>query len=159
MSSTTRLGFDDFDPGSSGTIAFNKAIRISDGLIHVSVRTNTVNNPTSLSPGPSPGEVFIVGASGAGGWAGHSNEIAIAKETVDPDDSDTFDDPTDWEFVTVSEGFIVWLQTLGGHRLTYIAAWSTPISIADFTTENQADTNTKITSMLDELREHGIIAT
>lgn len=160
MSTTAKLGLTDFDRLTSGTTPFNRLAEILDGLIHVTVR-ETAANPAALSVEPFAGKVYRVASTGTGDWTGEDNNLAIAKAAVIPTDSSTWI-AANWEFITPIEGFIIWLETLSGHRLTFNSSgWMTPATVADLDVgvTNQADTEARIIELLELLRAHGVIAT
>lgn len=155
---TTKLNLLDFNFGGEGVTAFRQLSRTLDGIIHPKARTFSVNNPTSLSPGPNPGETFIIGTSGAGAWSGQTRNIAIAKETVVPTDSTTFDSASDWTFITRSEGMIVWVMDQPV-RKTYVASWVSPSSVPLTEGASESLTIDRLINVLDTLRDQGVIAT
>lgn len=157
MSSTPKLDLDDFNVGATGDVAFKKAARVLDGMLHIKIVSSTASSPEDLPFRPNPGEVFLVNSSGSGAWGGHSNDIAIGAETIDPTIPSTYNTAAAWEFVTPAEGFIVWKKWLNGFRGTFKSAWNNPTLIPDFTTESEAATAAKIVVMLNRLRDHGVI--
>lgn len=160
MSTTAKLGLTDFDRLTPGTTPFNRLAEILDGLIHVTV-IETADEPAALTLAPSTGKVYRVAATGIGNWAGEDNNLAIAKEEIDPTNFTTWV-AANWEFITPVEGFIIWLETLSGHRLTFNdSGWMTPATVADLNVgvTNQADTEARIIELLELLRAHGVIAT
>ena len=160
MSVTAKLSLTDFDPLTNGQAVFNIMSQVVDGMLHCKIRDDSVNDPLSLVPGPNAGEAFILSSGGAGAWLGKSaDDIAIARDTVIATDDSTFNSASDWVFVTPIEGFILWMRTLSGHRLTFNTSFNTPVSVADTTGLPIADTLTEFIIFLNALRDHGVIKT
>lgn len=158
MSTTAKLELEDFDPLDNGQAEFNKMARVLDGMLHCKIRAEDEDFPGDNTI-PNPGDVYRV-ATGSGAWNGENGNFAIGKETIDPAVPSTYNTVDAWNFVTPIEGFIVWMKTLGGHRLTFNSGgWMTPIAIPDITGENEADTVTAFNLLLAKLRAHGVIAT
>jgi len=157
MSNTTKLNLLDFDPFGAGILAFNQMARTMDGVLHTDVQ-GTFTNPLDANVGDmGPGVVFRCDSSPNGAWAGHANELAIGAETISQPDISTWNIVSAWTFVAPIEGFILWL--VSGRGTFSSGGWNTPTLVVDTTGMSEANTVIQFNGLLQNLREHGVIAT
>lgn len=158
MSITTKLGLADFDPSTAGTTAIKQLARVLDGMIHTSIISDVFDSPSDALASIGPGKVYIVSGTPGGAWAGHANEIVICNELVTTASATHI--VANFEFVTPIEGFILWKETLGGHRITFNdSGWMSPGNVPNTSGEDLPTTLSRYITFLDLLRAHGVIAT
>ena len=84
-----------FLTGENGwTAKMNRNLRVLDALINLRVEDRSLTSP----PTATPGQVYIVGPSATGDWAGHDGKLAI---WCDGDDLS----PAEWAFVVPKNGW------------------------------------------------------
>lgn len=75
-------------------VTHNKALRVLDALVHLTVRERTMQNPPE---NPQNGERYIVASGGSGLWAGQDLNIAAFQDG-------------EWIFYPPREGFLAWVS-------------------------------------------------
>lgn len=154
-----KLNLIDFNFGGEGVTAFRQLSRTLDGMLHIKIRNDSSSNPQNLNPLSNPGEAFLVNSGGSGGWNGAvAKDIVIAKETVDPTDITTWDSPSDWTFITPTDGMIIWFRQRLNYYIFDGTDWIKPVAVALTTSLNLAQTTTEFNLLLANLRKFGVIA-
>ena len=74
-------------------VTVNQAFTRLDALLNTGAKSRTTNTP----PGsPSTGDLYIVGSSPTGAWAGQAAKLAYFEQT--------------WKFITPNEGMTLWVN-------------------------------------------------
>lgn len=162
---TTRFGLPFIQPGQAQKELFhNEALALLDGAVHPAAETRGDNVPPSS---PAAGQSWIVGASPTGDWAGQVEKLAIWTSGG-------------WRFVDPMEGMQIWLRDSGVFSFWNGSEWRDGEQLCDAVViagqtvvrEQQAavsnvsggavidgEARSAITSILEALRAHGLIAT
>lgn len=112
MSATPRLGLSLLvSSQASAEVPVNQNSVRLDGLTNLSVISMTTATP----PGsPTDGDVYIVGASATGIWAGSDNKIAIYNGG--------------WSIIAQQLGWMAYIQDSDFFRYWDGTAWSSPLT-------------------------------
>lgn len=108
MTSTTRLSLPLLDAAQAQKhVTHNEALIALDSLVHLAVKARDVN---AAPAAPAEGDVYLVGASPSGAFAGHANCVAAF-------------DSGGWEFRAPRAGFRVFVESGSLLLLFDGAAW------------------------------------
>ena len=94
MATTTHIGMTLVEQSQAQKeITVNQALTRIDALMNTGAKSRATNTP----PGsPASGDVYIVGSSPMGAWAGHAGKIGYFDQT--------------WKFITPNEGAAFWVN-------------------------------------------------
>lgn len=119
----------------------NEAHALTDALLHAVVEGEASTPPTD----PADGQVWLVGASPGGAWAGHSGKLACRQSGQ-------------WLFVTPRDGLRLHSRALG-QEIRYLSEWIAPDRPAAPSGGStiDAEARTAIAAILASLEQAGII--
>ena len=94
MATTSHLGLTLVEQSQAQKeVTVNQALTRIDAVLNTGAISRTINTP----PGsPSSGDLYIIGASPTGDWAGHAGELAYYDQI--------------WRFITQGEGMTLWVN-------------------------------------------------
>lgn len=96
-------------------VTHNEALRRLDIIVQLSVESFDADTPPDL---PVEGEVFALGDSATGAWAGHDGDLAVSLDSA-------------WHFVTPRTGWRAWGRTQAQLRIWDGSAWVLPMMAQD----------------------------
>ncbi len=162
---TARFGLPFIQPGQAQKELFhNEALALLDAVVHPAAETRGDTVPPSS---PVVGQGWIIGASPTGDWAGQSEKLAIWTSGG-------------WRFAEPVEGMQIWLRDSGVFSFWNGSEWRDGRQVCDalviagqtVVLEQQGavsdasgganidvEARSVITSILEALRTHGLIAT
>jgi len=153
---------------SQKEVTHNAALNLLDGLVQPVVEDRDLTAPPASPPvSPAEGQMWIVGPSATGDWAGHDGELAHYVGAA-------------WAFYAPAEGWRVWLKDEGMEARFDGTSWqagevraasvlvggtavlgSQQAAIADASggATVDAEARTALNALLAACRTHGLIAT
>lgn len=165
IDATARYGLPFIQPGQAQKELYhNEALALLDGALHPAAESRGDNVPP---PSPATGQCWIIGASPTGDWAGHPEKLAIWTSGG-------------WRFVDSVEGMHIWLRDSGVFSFWNGSEWRDGEQVCDalviagqtVVREQQGavpdasggsvidgEARSAISSILEALRTHGLIAT
>ncbi len=87
-------------------VTVNTAISVIDAVLN----TGVIDRETATPPAsPAEGDIYIVGASATGDWAGHDDELAYYN--------------SGWKFISPNEGMTIWVNDEDKHYTYDGSGW------------------------------------